>query len=67
MVFCYSSLGLANVRMENLLTKYYGHWHRAMAVGIREIEIQDLVGVKTLELKEGCYLLEPRVSVVGVF
>lgn len=53
--------------MENLLTKYYGHLHRAGAVGVREIEIQDLVGVKTLELEEGFYLWEPRARDVKVF
>ena len=53
--------------MGNLLTKYYGHLHMAVAVGVREIEIQDLVGVKTLELEEGCYLWEPRAKNVKVF
>lgn len=53
--------------MENLLTKYYGHLHRAVAVGITEIEIQDLVGVKTLELEEGCYLWEPRARDAKIF
>lgn len=53
--------------MENLLTKYYGHLRKAVAVGVKEIEIQDLAGVRTLELEEGCYLWEPRARDVKVF
>lgn len=43
MVFVIVAWAWLNVSMENLLTKYYGHLHRAVAVGVKEIEIQDLV------------------------